>query len=287
MADQSSAFVKLPEYIQGGLKQVASEQGFTDGLCRFEFEDGSTKGDGYMGELFKVFIREDGRDEMVVLCKTLPTHEIRKQYTISLFHREVKAYKEVLPLIRKFQQEKGIEEYNPEGFWNFPKSYYAYCDMQKLEGLIIMEDMRETHFQMWNKLEPVNYDHTRMLVQQLGKMHAISFALKDQQPEAFEKFRHLSDPLSQLIAYDPTKGLTRMMNGTCERAIHALDENDTLSRTKMESVRGVVTDLYQMDAKADKAEPYAVLGHGDCWINNMLYRYGSDVSRMVKPPFHT
>lgn len=277
MADQS-AFAKLPAYIQDGLKKVASEQGYKDGVCRFEFEDGSSKGDGYMGELFKVFIREDGREDMVILCKTLPSHEIRKQYTISLFHREVEAYNEVLPLIKKFQLEKGITEESVEGFWNFPKSYYAYCDMRKLEGLIIMEDLREKGFRMWNKLEPVDYEHTKLVMKQLGKMHAISFALKEQQPETFEKFKRFGDPLSQLIMYDPTKGMTRMMNGTCERAVAALDESDAFCKRKMEAIRGVTTDLYIKDAAAEEAEPYAVLGHGDCWINNMMYCYGSDVS---------
>ncbi|XP_062552390.1 uncharacterized protein LOC134217611 [Armigeres subalbatus] len=275
MADQS-VFEKLPEYIQTGLKKVAVDQGFTDGAYRFEFEDGSNKGDGFMGELFKVFIRENGREELVVLCKTLPKHEIRKRYTISMFHREVAAYNEVLPLIKKFQVDKGVSEDSVEGFWSFPKSYYAYCDMAKMEGLIVMEDLREKHFRMWNKLEPVNNDHTKLVMRQLGKLHAVSFALKDQQPETFEKFKRFNDPLSQLIAYDPTKGMMRMMNGTCERAVQALDEKDTLYKTKMESVRGVVTDLYQKDATASEAEPYAVLGHGDCWINNMLYSYGKD-----------
>lgn len=233
-----------------------------------------------MGELFKVFIRENGREDMVILCKTLPNHEIRKQYTISLFNREVEAYNEVLPLIKNFQLDKGIKENSIEGFWSFPKSYYAYCDMRKLEGLIIMEDLREKGFRMWNKLEPVNFDHTILLMEQLGKMHAVSFALKDQQPETFEKFKRFSDPLSQLIMYDPTKGMTRMMNGTCERAIEAFGENDTLYKTKMQSVRGVTTDLYIEDAKADEAEPYAVLGHGDCWVNNMMYCYGGEVNML-------
>ncbi|XP_058823200.1 uncharacterized protein LOC131684378 [Topomyia yanbarensis] len=279
MTDES-VFAKLPDYIQSGLNTVASEQGFTEGLVRFEFEDGSKKGDGFMGDLFKVIIREQNRDDVVVVCKTLPQSEARKMYTIRLFHREVEAYNEVLPMMRKFQIEMGISEGDPKGFWSFPKSYYAYCDVQKLEGVIIMEDLREKQFRMWKKSEPVDYEHTRMLVEQLGKLHAISFALKDQKPELFERFKQFKDPLGLLIQYEPRQAMAKMMNGSCERAISTLDENDELSRTKMQPIRGVVTELYRNDTDGSQAEPYAVLGHGDCWVNNTMFRYQDE---NVKP----
>ncbi|EDS41970.1 Juvenile hormone-inducible protein [Culex quinquefasciatus] len=272
----NEVFAKLPEYIQHGLKKVAGEQGFTDGGCRFEFEDGSQKGDGFIGDLFKVFIREAGRDDLLVLCKTLPEHEIRKRYSIGLFHREVQAYTEVLPMLYKFQKEKGVGESDPEGFWNAPKCYYAYCDVGKLEGVVIMEDLREKGFRMWNKLEAVDFEHTRLMMIRLGKLHAISFAMKEQQPEVFERFTHLKDPFAKLIEHEPGQHMKKMFNANCERAIGTLDDDDAESRSKMQPIRGVVTDLYIADAKSEEANQYAVIGHGDCWINNVMYSYTND-----------
>ncbi|XP_058446775.1 uncharacterized protein LOC131427527 [Malaya genurostris] len=272
MTDES-VFTKLPQYIQNGLKQVAAETGFTEGLYRFEFENASKEGDGFMGDLFKVIVREKNHADLVVVCKTLPRNEARKMYTIRLFQREVEAYTEILPMLRKFQIEKGITDRDPKGFWSFPKSYYAYCDVQKLEGVIIMEDLREKQFRMWNKSKPVDYEHTRLLVTELGKLHAISFALKDQKPDLFEPFKLLLDPLGLLIQHEPRQAMAKMMNGICERAISTLDEDDEQSKAKMQPIRGVVTDLYRTDTDGSEAEPYAVLGHGDCWINNTMFCY--------------
>ncbi|XP_053697525.1 uncharacterized protein LOC128744497 [Sabethes cyaneus] len=273
-----SMFAKLPEYIQEGLRKVATEQGYTEGVCQFEFEEASKRGDGFMGDLFKVVISEKDHEELIVVCKTLPQNEARKMYTISLFHREVQAYNEVLPMLKKFQIEKGILEGDFQGFWSFPKSYYAYCDMSKMEGVIIMEDLREKKFRMWTKTEPVDYQHTRLVMEELGKLHAISFALKDQQPELFEQFKQLCDPLGRLIENEPRQTMKQMMNGSCERAISTLDEDDESSRMKMQPIRGVATDLYKSDTMASEAEPYAVLGHGDCWVNNTMFCYADDDS---------
>ncbi|XP_055545395.1 uncharacterized protein LOC129730242 [Wyeomyia smithii] len=271
-----SVFAKLPEYIQAGLNKVAVEQGFTEGLYRFAFESSSKSGDGFMGDLFKVTINEKGHDVFIVVCKTLPQNEARKMYTISLFHREVQTYNEVLPMLKKFQVEKGISDGDSQGFWSFPKSYYAYCDISKMEGVIIMEDLRERKFRMWNNAEPVDYQHTCLVVEELGKLHAVSFALKDQKPELFEQFKKLCDPLGRIIENEPRQAMKKMMNGSCERAISTLDKDDELSRAKMQLIRGVVTDLYKSDTMASEAEPYAVLGHGDCWVNNTMFCYAED-----------
>uniref|UniRef100_A0A182SA15 Uncharacterized protein n=1 Tax=Anopheles maculatus TaxID=74869 RepID=A0A182SA15_9DIPT len=111
----------FPDYILSGLEQVAREQGFSDGLYRFESESGSNMGDGFVGQLVKVFIREEGR-ELVVLCKLLPENEMRKQQGVPLFDRESEAYMEILPLLLNFQRERGIPEGLPR-FNNVPRCY--------------------------------------------------------------------------------------------------------------------------------------------------------------------
>ncbi|XP_055591619.1 uncharacterized protein LOC129743584 [Uranotaenia lowii] len=271
----SSSF---PKYIQDRLKKVALEQGFTPEVYRLEVDTGDNKGDGFIGDIFKATIREDGKADLVLIGKTLPNNEARRQYSIDLFHREVEAYNRILPTLNKFQLDKGLQQGSSKGFWSYPKTYYAHCNPTKMEGVVIMEDLREKSFRMCNKLEPVGYQQTKLLMIELGKLHAVSFALKAEAPELFEPFKQYSDPFLNLVAYDPTQSIAKMMNGTCEMLVKMLESTDKATTEKLNGIRGKIHELYQEDVKIDEAEPYAVLAHGDCWINNMLYRYGKDGS---------
>uniref|UniRef100_A0A8D8ACI7 Uncharacterized oxidoreductase dhs-27 n=1 Tax=Culex pipiens TaxID=7175 RepID=A0A8D8ACI7_CULPI len=262
-----------PEYVQVGLEQIATEQGFTATRYRIEYDESgsSNKGDGFVGTLFKAYIREDGRDELKLVVKVLPEHELRRQQSIGMFHREAMVYNAVMPLFGKFQTEQGLEK--EEGFWRIPKCYYASCDLEKMEAVVIMEDLQLKGFRMWNKSKPADLEHSLLLMKQLGAFHAVSFAMKDQQPEQFGPFKHLVDPMKVMIDMDPKKQIHALFGQMYDRAATTLEEDDTEAKKAFEKLKGTVVDSYVECVSAEEAEPYAVIGHGDCWINNMMYTY--------------
>uniref|UniRef100_A0A182JA39 CHK kinase-like domain-containing protein n=1 Tax=Anopheles atroparvus TaxID=41427 RepID=A0A182JA39_ANOAO len=264
----------FPDYIAFGLEEVARKQGFTDGLYHIECESGSNMGDGFTGELVKVFIREADR-ELVVLCKQLPQNEMRKQQGIHMFERESDAYLRIIPLLLEFQREKVLEKKVPR-FDNVPRCYYAKTVVDKLETVIVMEDLRLQAFRMWDKAHPVNFEHARLLMVTLGRLHALSFAMKDQRPEQCANFREFIDPMSKVFEMDPTKAFERMMSSMCRRAIDTLEQHDTFRREKLEQLRDRCVQELLACTDATAAEPYAIIGHGDCWSNNMMFQYGED-----------
>ncbi|XP_055539001.1 uncharacterized protein LOC129726398 [Wyeomyia smithii] len=155
-----------------------------------------------------------------------------------------------------------------------PRCYYTHSNMEKLEAVVIMEDLREKHFRMWNKYVPVDYEHTRMLLEQLGKLHAISFAMREQQPERFFAFKRLIDPMKIMIEMDPDKGIDKLFGDVYQRAIVTLDDaKDAKVKELMKKLEDKVTKHYVDCVTVDDSDPYAVIGHGDCWINNMMYMY--------------
>ncbi|XP_058825479.1 uncharacterized protein LOC131685635 [Topomyia yanbarensis] len=262
-----------PEYVQASLKKIATEQGFTEGRYRIALEPGCNKGDGIMGKLCRALIREEGREQMVVLVKGLPDSELRRQQTMRLYHREVMVYDKLLPALDKFQAEKGTGSGKDDGFFRAPKCYYATCNLEKLEAVVIMEDLRESNFRMLNKFEPVDFPHCRLVMEQLGKLHAVSFAMKDQQPELFAQFRTFNDPMKMLLDMDPKRTIDKVFIETHERASGILTEEDVEAKEAMERLKGNVTDQYVACVNAEDAEPYAVIGHGDCWVNNTMFKY--------------
>ncbi|XP_053690784.1 uncharacterized protein LOC128739330 [Sabethes cyaneus] len=266
----------LREYVKVGLKKVATDNGFSEGKYRIAFENWSNRGDGFMGNMFPALIRQDGVEDLKVLVKDMPKTVPRRKHAIGMFEREALMFNNVLPAWKTFQAERGLFE--KAGFWHAPECYYAHCDPDKLEGVIIMEDLRETNFRMLNKLQAVNEDHVRLLMEKLGKMHALSFAMRDQAPEQFETFKKLIDPSKVLIAKDKNRSTEKIFAEMFDRAIQCLDSQadaDVIKR--MKKLEGKLIEQYLECVDASKVDPYAAVTHGDCSGTNVMYSYiGND-----------
>uniref|UniRef100_A0A182NQG5 CHK kinase-like domain-containing protein n=1 Tax=Anopheles dirus TaxID=7168 RepID=A0A182NQG5_9DIPT len=268
-APASAAGTELPQYMYKAMEQVGSEQGFTPGQFKIEFDVGSNKGDGFVGLMFKAFLTEGARRE-VYLCKIPPLNEARrKQFqTMTIFGRETLAYTKFLPLIFAYQKEKGVGR--EDGFFNTPKCYYAACDESSEESVIIMEDLRLQDYRMWNKMLPVNYEHARLTMQSLGRLHAVSLALKRDRPEEFE---HLKVPDPMEVMMPEGSPFEAMMKQMLADAVETLEPHETKERCKLQKLIENLRQEMAACSKSDTAEPHAVLGHGDCWVNNFMFQY--------------
>ncbi|XP_058825483.1 uncharacterized protein LOC131685640 [Topomyia yanbarensis] len=258
----------LPTFVKESVDKTAQELGFTHGRCVVSFEAGS-KCDGLVGEIHQATITEGDRSE-TLFCKIPPLDPIRREQfnSMKLFEREVTLYCDVLPAMFKFQREKGISE--EEGFFNVPKCYATHLNLTSEESLILMENLRIKNFGTCNKLQPIDYDHARLLMIHLGRFHGLSLAMKDQQPDLFEKFK-LPDVLLPSIQANPM--LVEMFISSLDNAISLLDAEDQEAISKMEALKTNYMEIAESCLSGKNAEPYAVLNHGDCWVNNIMYRY--------------
>ncbi|XP_055636018.1 uncharacterized protein LOC129775364 [Toxorhynchites rutilus septentrionalis] len=269
------SFGALPQYLHDAVARIAPQEGFTPGQFEVSFEVGSNKGDGFVAEMFRARIVEGNR-ELVILCKIPPTNDARREQfnTLSIFDREVQAYSLFLPTITEFQREKGITEELGIGFFNTPKCYLAYLDMAKQESAILMDDLRLQNYRMWDKSNPVNFEHARLLMIQLGRLHAVSFALKEQRPDVFEQFK-VADPMT--AAMTSSEAFMTMMTMSMDRAIGSLEPNEEKVRQKLEKLKSHMFEDMANLTSSKVGEPYSVLGHGDCWINNLMFAYKKGV----------
>lgn len=269
---------ELPQYLHAELERLAPREGFTEGQFSIAFDFGSSKGDGFVGQMFKATISEGDRAK-VYLCKIPPLDDTRREQFNSMmaFAREALVYDRFLPAIFEYQREKGIRG-PAEGFFHAPRTYHAHCDEAAGESVIIMEDLRLREFRLWNKQTPVDYEHARLFMTHIGRLHAVSLAMKRDRPEAFEPFK-LPNPFDPILERDGP--FANMILSQIQMVIDALDERDTLEREKMERLKEDVFDELCRCGKAELAEPYAVVGHGDCWTNNMMFRYEDGSPREI------
>lgn len=268
----------LPEYITKLLNRIANEEDFID--YKFETKSGSNHGDNFLGVMISVTLEgtkvKNGISKietMHLICKIPPMNESRKNNFKSsiVFDREVYVYSKLLPAFIQFQRDRGLSE--ADSFVSFPKVYACESNAENGTYVLIMEDLRPRNFVMWPKEKAIPIDHELLVMKELGKFHAISFAMKDQIPNEFEKFKQLNDTFCEIVLNGK---LSSFMDRTIERASDALinPEHKKLMNDFKKSYKQMLEGYFSHSF----CDRFGVVGHGDCWNNNFLFQYcGEDV----------
>lgn len=266
---------ELPGYVNELLKKIAAAEGFTKYTTKVK--SGSNHGDNFMGVLTSVQLQgtrivngKSIEDELNLLCKFgSPVAERRKEFqTDALFAREILTYEKMLPAFAKFQREKGLKE--SEGFFSYPKYYTSVFDEEQGHFLIIMDDLRPQKYAMWPKNKPVPLDHLKLVVEQIGRYHGTSMAMQDQRPVQFKEFENLGDLFSIMIRNAPG-----MFQAGYDLALRAVDDEEHIKI--LQDIKENLQKRVLECVGRDRAGSYGVVGHGDCWNNNQLFKYENGV----------
>ncbi|XP_063695694.1 uncharacterized protein LOC134827085 [Culicoides brevitarsis] len=271
---------ELSDYVRNALNTVAKNVGFEK--YTMEVVPGANVGDGYMGLMLSVSYKgtKNGGvpSEMNVMCKIPPLSEARRQQfnTTLIFQREVTIYNDYLPLVMQLQKEKNFAEH--EMFTNFPKVYFAGIDEKSGEGAIIMENLRERGYATADRAKTIDFTYSRLVMEGLGRYHALSYAMKHQKPEIFAKFK-LTDILVEMFSKPEMQHMWTQMY---DQAIATLmPEEETLKAKLVDFKENIVPILTHL-VNPDVAEPFTVLNHGDCWINNFMFNFNGEVPIGIK-----
>lgn len=133
---------------------------------------------------------------------------------------------------------------------------------------VLLNDLSLQGFQNSDRPTPLNFDKCVAVLKTIAKFHAISFAMKDQQPEKFAK---LSSKLSEIMFTRPiNKSLENFLKKNVEYSLTTLDpEKDKVIIKKLLDFREKYAS-FMVDCCAEKED--AIVLHGDCWISNILFR---------------
>lgn len=177
-----------------------------------------------------------------------------------------------MPFFQQFEQSKGISE--ALRFHEYPKCYGTGDG--ELNEYVFLEDLNVRGFNMIDKsTEAVTADHVRLVMQKLGKLHAISFALKDQQPD---KFNELASALSEEFIRRDDSDMREYLSRRNDRIFDVVaDEEFTqLSRKLKTLFERDCLDIAADCLDAQIVGSAAIIIHGDVWQNNIMFRCESD-----------
>lgn len=263
----------LDDFTTQLLHKIAKNEGFVD--FKIGTKAGSNHGDNFLGIMTAVTISgtkgqngQNKTEELHLICKATPTNEMRKKNfkTSVVFDREVHIYSKVLPAFVRFQQEKGLNE--SESFLSFPKTYACEVDEEREAYVLIMEDLKSKNFEMWPKEKIAPLDHQLILMREIGKLHAISFAMKDQRPNEFDEYKQLSDTFSVIVLHGRLKAF---MNRSIDRAAGVL--KNPVHKQMMQRFRNTYIKIVDEFLNGPSSKEFGIVGHGDCWNNNFLFQY--------------
>ncbi|KAG5670236.1 hypothetical protein PVAND_000513 [Polypedilum vanderplanki] len=239
-----------------------------------EYYLGSTKGENFIASIYRIQIkdRKDQSIKLSLIGKLPPKDENRrKRESIKIgFQREILFYEEIYPIFKQFQLEKNIDV-DILGFYEVPKCHKT-LNVNQFEG-IFLEDLKFKNFQLFDRKKNVTKDHVVLVLKALAKMHTIFFAIKDQCPMIVENYTEIDDFMLKI--YDENSLLNFLYNSQKNLALNVLRKLEN-SENKRKIENFFNTNLLEIinELLGKKvAEPHAVICHGDCWINNMMFRY--------------
>lgn len=177
-----------------------------------------------------------------------------------------------MPFFYQFEKSKGV--IHEDGFYEYPACLKT-VDTAPFECLIL-EDLSVDKFVMLDRIRELpTADHVNMVMRALAKWHAISFAIKDQEPV---KFAEITENLKELMTTIDDENLGNYMEmrrlNVCKMAKEMGDHQleNKIKKLFGKNILGEVVKLID----GSRAEPYTVICHGDCWNNNILFRLDED-----------
>ncbi|CAG7835049.1 unnamed protein product [Allacma fusca] len=257
-------------------------------LLDFSARLGSQLGDNYMSIMYAVDINAKSRTTGIaevfhIMLKTLPRNNFRQQMIneMKAFEKESKMYGEVFEDFIAFQKEKGLED--GEMFSAFPKCYSSFCN--GTTDYLAMEDLRYSGYKMGNRIAGLDEDHSKLAVMNLAKFHAVSFAMfQGDYNKILEKYPFLEERM-----FKKPEDLEPMYKAYTQQTF--VTEGEALRKAGLvkeaERVEGVYDEDFHCRLRrlAGDEVKWAVIGHGDCWTNNMLFTYDDVTGKPLEHKF--
>jgi len=249
---------------------VRKDKGSDAILKSFNVIDFTTKGDNYSCyvtcvEAEYMIEGKISSAKYVAKMNSKRGFSVGEAFTASQFKQENMFYAELLPELNE------ILHANHQESLRIPK-FYHFSDKAGSE-IMFFEDMRQRGFKLFDRLKSVDELHAELVFKELGRLHAAGKLLIESygEQEANAKFKIFEDTWS----LDESKEM--MGNFFSATMVTGSKLAENLGQ-KYHRAAQVLLDLSPdvkktMDKLFVPKQPFATILHGDCWSNNILYRY--------------
>lgn len=252
--------IKLTKAQNDLLKQIAGKNGFKEYVTKVYTT--ASKGDNYLGELLCVTVEESDKTIEMIFKRAPSNENFRKSLPVrDMYLKEIYMYDEVLSAFTNFQIEHNVQ--NP---FNGLAKLYGTCEEEGSECLVL-ENLVKSGYNLWNRKLPMNHDHIELVMKEYGKFHAVSFAMKNKDPELFRK---ITQPLTKDHTEYEKQNLQEFLKSSCGTLQKVVKGDPIMEKTFLKIVSNL-ENYFSIELQEPKDK--MVITHGDCWCNNMLFKY--------------
>ncbi|KAJ8942620.1 hypothetical protein NQ318_013333 [Aromia moschata] len=138
---------------------------------------------------------------------------------------------------------------------------------------VIFENLKEIGYDLWDRKKPMNWDHIVLVLKEYGKLHAVSLAMKEKNPGLYER---LTEDMENLYIkmYEGDDETKRKKMEDAKKFVGVGIKALKGHQSAMEALERFSLTAYEyMNKDIAMKEDALVFLHGDCWCNNILFKY--------------
>lgn len=223
-------------------------------IIKLTVSPGTERATNYSSTIYKLEAEvgscEQSNSSSVTIIVKVPLEKV----TTSLHSHERYVYENIISETEQLTTNENV----------CPKFYYTYKPC-----IVILEDLTLRGYRSFEKGKLLDYEHSVLAVSWLGKFHAVSIALHNDEPETVE-----------------TAGENYMFTAQKQRRLEALFMGSVYSLAeevktwpecakysgKIQNIGNILWEKLD-EISIDKSDSFNVLNHGDCWAGNMMFHY--------------
>ncbi|XP_050298091.1 uncharacterized protein LOC126737295 [Anthonomus grandis grandis] len=218
-------------------------------------------GDGFVCLFFKAALTDKDTNEIIeVAIKKASNRPL--DYN-NIFGNEIAFYSKLIPALNNLQGHlPAVDRFN-----NIPDYYTSSREPQK--EFIALENLSPQGYFLYDKSKYWDQKHLEKIFTIYGKFHALSFVLRRIHPELYN---NIISGCKDICAQLTVEG-SDLMEAAMVDAVTALDMTSKTYDIAKELVGNVKNTL--LEALRYNGD-FRCITHGDCWSNNMLFKYGDN-----------